>query len=193
MASRLDRLLESIHPAHVLDEVDKRADDAINGFPLRSGLVTDWGRFRACLIDFMKHVECHLLRLRKTVGMDMDFDWGRCTQILMRLYGANGEKAAFEMARTGNDGGLFAVLRRMARNMAEDCATNEIRAKVLGYWHGLSVDQQLAAAEEYLAKYGHLLPSELTEGSAGRVRANLPKVLREHPRMMQRLGRIGRT
>ena len=125
--------------------------------------------------------------------MGVDFDWGRCTQILMRAYGSNGEKAAFEMARTGNDGGLYAVLKKMANSMAEQYIENEVSAKVSFYWNGLTVDEMLKAADEYLSKYGHLLPSELTEGSAGRIRANMPKVLQEHPRLLQRLGRIGRS
>ena len=114
-------------------------------------------------------------------------------QSLVRAYGSNGEKAAFEMARTGNEGGLYAVLKKMAQTMGEHYAENEVSAKVLFYWNGLTVPEKLAAADEYLGKYGHLLPSELTEGSAGRVRANLPKVLEEHPRLLRRLRGIGRS
>ena len=46
--------------------------------------------------------------------------------------------------------------------------------------------------DEYLKKYGHLLPSELTEGSAARVRANFPKVLAQHPKILQKTRRLGR-
>ena len=193
MLSKLDRLLESIHPSRTIEELNRRADDALNSFSAEAPQIESWDRFRHCLIRFLHHAESRLLRLSSPCPMGLDFDWGRCCQILMRAYGPNGEKTAFEMARTGNEGGLLAVLRKMAETMAEQFAQNEIEAKVLTYWNYRSIDERLAAADEYLAKYGHLLPSELTEGSAGRIRANLPKVLQEHPALMRRLGKIGRT
>ena len=59
--------------------------------------------------------------------------------------------------------------------------------------HVLSPDERHAACAAYLSRYGHLLPSELTEGYAARVRARFPQLLAEHPRMLQRVNRIGRT
>lgn len=192
MPSQLDRLLDYIHPTRTLDEVDQRADEAINAFTALAAQITEWDSFRVCLIRFLHHTDAQLLRLRRSCPMGTDFDWGRCCQVLLRAYGPNGEKAAFEMARTGNDGGLYAVLKTMARYMAEQYVDNEISAKVGFYWNRLSVEERWAACDEYLAKYGHLLPSELTEGSATRLRANLPKVLEEHPRLLRRLQRVGR-
>ncbi|MCY2928051.1 MAG: hypothetical protein NTV86_00880 [Planctomycetota bacterium] len=193
MASKLDRLIESLHPTRTFDEVRRRADDALNTFNVGASQMENWDRFRHCLIQFLHHAEIRLLRLSRSCPMGLDFDWGRCCHILMRVYGPNGEKAAFEMARTGNEGGLYAVLRTMAQTMADNYAQDEIEAKVNTYWSYLSVDEKLAAGDEYLAKYGKLLPSELTEGSAARVRANLPKVLEEHPKIIRRLTSVGRT
>lgn len=48
------------------------------------------------------------------------------------------------------------------------------------------------AASQYLAEYGHLVPSELTENGAAQVKMDFPKVLAEHPRMMRPLDRIVR-
>lgn len=192
MASKLDRLLDGIQPAKTVDQADRRADDAINSFCPRSALTENWNRFCDCLICFLRHTDVRLLRLRQECPMTPSYDWGRCCQILARAYGTSGEKTAFEMARTGNEGGLYAVLKKFARTMAEQYADNEILAMVSFYWNGLSIDEQFSACDEYLEKYGHLLPSEITEGNAVRVRANLPKVLQEHPRLIQHLSRIGR-
>jgi len=195
MPSDLCRLLDSIDPRQTLEATERRVDDAINSFPERRSQIAKWEEFRGYLIRFLRHVEVHVLRLRggHPCAMDVDFDWGRCSPALLHAFGANGEKAAFEMARTGNGGGLYSVLKRMARELAEQYSEAEIAAKVCHYWDGLSVGERLAASDEYLSQYGHLLPSELTEGSAGRIRANLPAVLREHPRMIARLRRVGRT
>ena len=195
MATPLDQLLDSIHPSRTLEEMDRRVDGAINAFPADAAQITDWEAFRLCLMQFMRHVENTALGMtpgRHDVA-DVDFLWGLCCRILIREYGPNGEKAAFEMARTGNDGGLYAVFKRIGRSIATQFAGTEIQARVQRYWDGLSVEEKHKAGDEYLEKYGGLLPSELTEGSAARIRANLPKVLQEHPKMMQRLRGIGRT
>jgi hypothetical protein len=106
--------------------------------------------------------------------------------------GSSGDKVAFELARTGNEGGLYHVLRKLASRLAEEYAGNEIRARISDWWHRLSVPQKFAAMDEYLAAFGHFLPSELTEGTAARLRADFPKVLAQHPYLMQRFRRLGR-
>lgn len=194
MTTRLEKLLDSIHPSRTIEAMDRRADDALNSFPMDVSKITEWESFRLRMTAFLLHVENVALRVRPrrpNAGGDA-FHWGRCRQILIREYGPSGDKAAFEMARTGNDGGLYGVLKQTARRIAAQFAETEIRARIQQYWNALSVEEKTAAEDEYLRKYGHLLPSELTEGSAARIRVNLPDVLEEHPKLMARLGRIGR-
>jgi hypothetical protein len=97
------------------------------------------------------------------------------------------------MARTGNEGGLYAVLKALAMRMAEQYTRNEVSAKVSFFLDSLSVDEFLAAADEYVSKYRHILPSEMTEKGAGRIKANFEKVLNEHPFVIQRLQMAGRN
>ena len=110
---------------------------------------------------------------------------------MIEEYGVNGEKAAFEMVRTGTEGGLYRVLKAVAGRIIADCAENKIAARISNFWETLSIDERLAVSQEYLDKYGHLLPSELTSGSAARVRANFLQVLQEHPNTVKRLRNIG--
>jgi hypothetical protein len=191
MKTKLDRLLESIDPTRTLDQVSMRVDEAVNSFRVRSG-ITDWYGFRTVLREFYRHVENVTLRIRPGFSPDPDIDWGRCCNLLLKEYGPNGEKAAFEMVRTGVEEGLYGVLGAVARRMIDEYTSNEIAARISNFWESLSTDEKLEASKEYLDKYGHLLPSELTSGSAARVRANFLKVLQEHPNMIKRLKNIGR-
>ena len=192
MTTKLDRLLESIDPDLTLDQVSARVDEALNSFQLGSGILEDWQEFRTVLAGFFRHVETRVLRIRPSFSGDPDIDWGRCRNLLRGQYGANGEKAAFEMARTGVEGGIYGVLEAVAGQMIYEYAGNEISAKIAHFWQTLSTDEKLAVSQEYLDKYGHLLPYELTSGSAARIRANFLKVLEEHPRIIRRLRGIGR-
>ena len=54
------------------------------------------------------------------------------------------------------------------------------------------VSSQMEMEDEYFEKYGHLLPSELVEGRAGRLRGAFHKVLEAHTRLIQWLRRTGR-
>ena len=63
MSSKLDRVLDSIDPTRTLDEVGRRADEAINTFGPAPSQITAWDPFRTCLIRFIHHVEGRVLRL----------------------------------------------------------------------------------------------------------------------------------
>jgi len=192
MATDLERLLQQLDPDRTIEATYRRADEAINSFPLRQARITQWNEFRGCLVEFIGHVESSILRMERPVRGMFDFRWDRATGILIKIYGRNGEKAAFELARTGNEGGLYGVLKAVAMRVADDMSQTEIAARVGAFWDTHSPQEVLQASREYLAKYGHLLPSELTESSAARVQANFLKVLENHPKLVQQLRRVGR-
>jgi hypothetical protein len=62
---------------------------------------------------------------------------GDKVRLLLKEYGPNGEKAAFEMVRTGTQGGQYAVLKSIAKQMINDYAGTGIRARISHYWTSL--------------------------------------------------------
>ena len=192
MSTKLDKILDSIDPALTLDQVSARVDDAVNSFHVETALIDDWETFKAILTRFFRHVENFILQIRHFPSPNPDIDWGRCCRLLMQEFGPSGEKASFEMSRTGKEGGIYGVLKAIARRMIHEYGQNEIRAKANTFWEGLTIDERLSIPNEYLDKYGHLIPEELSEGSGVRVRANFPMVLKEHPNIIGRLKNIGR-
>jgi hypothetical protein len=192
MQTKLDRLLAFISPQKTIVETYNRANEAINTFHAGTAQIKNWDQFRYCLAEFLRHVDFCTLRLRRPVDVSSEYYWGHCINVLHGIYGPSGEKTAFEMARTGNEGGLYSVLRAMAMHRAEEYIRNEISAKVIAYLDSLSVDEQLDACSEYITKYGYLIPSEITEGNAIRIQANFRKVLEKHPRLLLRFQGVGR-
>jgi hypothetical protein len=192
MQTELDKLISSISPEETIVKTFNRANEAINTFHPKTALIENWDEFRYCMAEFLRHVERHSLRLRGPIDVSSDYYWSLCVRVLLKVYGSSGEKAAFEMVRTGNDGGLNAVLRSVAMHVSEGYIKMEIQAKVNAYLMNLAVDQQLAASSEYLAKHGHLLPSEMTEKSAARIHANFGKVLQKHPWLLSKIHDVGR-
>lgn len=84
------------------------------------------------------------------------------------------------------------MLKVVARRLAEHYAGNEISGRISEYGNSLSVQEHLDAREEYIEKFGHLFPPKSTAGNAAQIKINFFKVLEQHPRMLQRLRRVGR-
>ena len=191
MPTKLETLLESIDPSRNYDDVSARVDHAINTFTMQRATIVDWDEYEDFFGNFYRHVQKTVLRLRSDVRDDEGYYRALCSNLLDKAFGPSGSKAAFEMVRTGKEGGLYQVLKTVANLMGERYAENEIWGRISHYWESLTLDEKLAAPDEYLQKYGHLLPSELTEGSAARLRVNFPRVLEEHPKMIRRMRKIG--
>jgi len=93
------------------------------------------------------------------------------------------------MVRTNKEGGLREVINKFTDTVVQNYAANEINAKISFYINNLSVPEKIAAGKEYVQKYGHLLPNELTESTAVRIQANFAKVLEKHVFMVYHLAK----
>ena len=192
MATKLELLLESIDPSRTLDKVAGDVDRAVNSFSRRKTVIGKWDEYVSFFAEFYSHIETVVLRLSAGGPNDREFSWGQCARLMDKAFGPSGYKASFELVRTGKEGGLYRVLKTVADLMTEKYAQNEISARISRYWDSLTLDEKLAVPDEYLRKYGYLLPAELIEGNAARIRAHFLKVLEEHPKMIQRMRQIGR-
>jgi hypothetical protein len=191
MKTKLDKLLYSIDPARTLDQVSARVDKAINSFRVERHVIKQWGEFQYVLARFFCHLENFILHIRPPRALNPNMDGSRCHKLIVKEFGADGQRAAFEMVRTGAEGGLYAVLKKVGRRMVVEYAGNEISSKVRFFWNNLTLNERLSVPKEYLKKFGHLLPRELTEGGAIRIRANFIKVLEEHPYLIKRMRNVG--
>ena len=193
MPTKLQILLEQIHPSRTLDNVAAKVDRAVNSFRGARGKVTDFHEYQELIGRFHAHVEAEVLQMREPMYDGYpEMHWGRASTLLSEVWGPEGWKTGFEMSRTGVEGGFRQVLSTLAERMALLYARNEIQARVSAFWSEASPDEWLSASEEYVAKFGHLLPSELTEGGAWRIKSDFQDVLNEHPFMLRRLSRLGR-
>jgi len=195
MTTGLGELLAAIAPERTLDDAERHAAEAMNCFPYPNVPARDYEDCKTLLIRFMHHVDRHILHLPTwwPGETDRDFDWSRCGQFLTRAYGQEGTKAAWEMIRTAQEGGIRSVYQELARQIAEEYAWNEIRGRVSHFWWNSSVEELMTACDEYIQRFRHVLPPESLEHNGARIRISFWKVLEEHPRLMQRLHRVGRS
>jgi len=201
MATKLEKLLAKIDPSRTYDAVSARVDRAFNSFAMPLSIIPNRQEFENVLADFCCHIEKIVLKPGPGAPADREFYWVRAFNLIekayapngyQKAYASNGYQTAYTIVRTGKEGGLYKVFKKMADLMAEKYAKKQINYEIYTYWDTLSVNEKLAASDEYLHKWGHLLPNETTEGSAPRIKAFFTKVLEEHPRILCRLRRIGR-
>ena len=186
MRTRLERLLQNIEP--IPDRIDRFADKALNTFPVTAAIITEWETYRRCLAEFFCHMECIILGIGSR-SADVDFYIDRCWRLLRKKYGDSAPQACFESIRTGSEGGLRRVLITASELFSKDYAENLIGLTVEAYWSNRDPSAILADADEYVRLYRHILPGEITEGSATRIRFNFRKVLKQHPFFIRRLRR----
>lgn len=180
MPTKLDQLLESIDQKNTLDKLAARADKALNSFKRKSASVKEIDEFE----DFMAKFHCHLmnnvLNLKPPRSVEK-IDWDLCRDLLSKEYGGRGHMVAFEMAETGAEGGLYGVLKSVAKRMADHYANNAISVSVAEYWNDLSTKERLAAIDEYLEKYGHLYAPD----TIGGVKVLFSEALKKHPYLIR--------
>jgi len=85
MSTKLDRLLEAIHPDITLRPIFDRAGTAVNSFPFPDVIITQFDRFRYLLVRFSQHLDAKILRIESMPDMGVDFHWSRCYQILKQI------------------------------------------------------------------------------------------------------------
>jgi hypothetical protein len=192
MPTKLDAFLKTIDPKQILDPLRVRADNGLNTFRYKQASIQDFREFTMLLGNFFGHMESKMIRFNSPRPSDVGYDYGRCYHLLKGQFGEHVHKMVFNRARTGVDGGLYGVLKLVADLMIQDYAGNEIRARVGSFYGSLSTKEQMEIPKEYVKKYGHLLPSDITEGNAVWVVANFPRVLEEHPYTVAGIRRLGR-
>jgi len=188
----LDELLAAIDPAHTEMEIERLSDEALNSFHIPGATVADWSEFQSCMARFVQHVLGVLLGLHERMPKHDAMHFGKACRLLMQEFGPDGEHAAAKMAIHGVEGGLYRVLKVSAARLAREHSENAVAAEVAAFWNGRSPKEKLAVAQEYVARYGHLLPADVTAGGAPRVLAFLPRFLQNHSKLNRRLRDVNR-
>ncbi len=190
MSTKLEGLLDRIAPHRQLAALSRSADEAMNTFPWESAVIEGPAGFEQTMTNFYHHTRFGLLGLPTSLTRNDELEYGLCRQMLSAEYGD--WSLAYEYARTGMRGGLYAVCKVVARQLVDEHFLAFTQAQVSEFWHGSTPDELITAANEYVEKYGHLWPPDIRDGQGLRLKANLIQVLAQHPFLIRRLGELGR-
>jgi len=184
MATKLEKLLEEIDPSRTIDKAEMRINDALAHYRLENNTVDSWEEHKIYLAEMVTVARNAVLNIPGNIGSDLEINYSQAFHYLEREFGTI--QAVYDIMRTGAEGGIYKILRTLARLIAEDYSQNEIEARVAAYWSRLSIGEKFAAADEYIALYRDILPQRI-KGEALRLRISFCQVLDDHPRMLKRI------
>jgi hypothetical protein len=188
MATRLEELIESIDPSRTIDRTSALVDDAFNSFryenPIRS--FYDYEDYMA---KFVFHIEAGVLRFGSNVPYERDLWLARYSNLVNKGHGPDAWKWNYEKILTGQNGGLYQLLKDVAAMILQDRSGREISGRVGRFWESLTYDEKLESANEFLQKFGHMLPSKYTGGGGIHLVMNLPHVLEKYPQLLMEIRR----
>lgn len=190
MPTKLEQLLERIDPRCTIELLRKRADDAVNRSPIATARVRSAAEFQEVMTSYYHRVFFGILNKSPDLMPENAEEYALCVEYLIKEFGQLG--TAFTIAFTGEHGGLRGLLRVVADRMVAEYSTNRIKCRISDFLNSLSVDEYVAAAAEYVEKFGHLYPPNMRAGNGYRLRVNFFDVLADHPFLVQRLRAMGR-
>jgi hypothetical protein len=190
MMTKLDKLLKEIDPSRQIRKSNRSMNSALRTFSYGSLTIKNLDEFENYLAKFLCHTDNAYFKVKVSLHPKMHYQ--RCKQFLKEEFGPNGEKIAYQMAETGVNGGLLAVLKIIARGLTQFYARNAIRSVVDEYWDKLTFNERESAAKEYHKKYGDLIPPTYPLGSPNWLVVSLNKILVEHPFILERIRQVVR-
>lgn len=194
MLTRLERFEHSLGPQLTLDGIDREVDATLNRLALSRAIVESATELRTVLLDVWRDFHGHIWGCNASLPViDAGREWEWCRDILDAAYGKpDGWRTALDLASTGIQAGLYGVAVRFVRKSAEQYLDRLIQTGVKVLWQSLSCVEQQAMIKEYLQKYGSYLPPSLAQASFTELWVHFPRMLTEHPRLLQRMSRFGR-
>jgi len=182
--TKLDVLLEAIHPKNTIWQVSSRANSAINSYSGNSSKIKSLDDLEKVLTDFYGYVEKNVLNMRGSRISAKGIHWAQCRNILEREYGYRWHITVLDLIMSGIEGGIYNVLKTIVDNMIGNYASTEIESRVTRFWNDLSAKERFNIADEYIEKYGDYLPYDFKVGNAAKLRMNMRKVLIQHPQLI---------
>ena len=184
--SEILEILRDLTSRQYIDRMHTDADRAINEVAT-AGIIDSFDEFKNIIVKLIISVNKYALKINNNIGGGREYYLNSAFKALSKKFGPNGEKAAFEMARTGKNGGLYEVLKVVAYGYIDTLNENEAQSKIGYLWQIMDNDCKFTLMDQYISEFGHLWPAEMTESSAARLKVNFPATLQLHIKNVRKL------
>ena len=183
MATKLEILLEKIDPVNTIDKYEKRLNQALNDYRRENNIVESWDEFEEVLVGFFQIASQYGYSV-SGITADRKFLSGMALDLLSNEYPRDTRNTVYDIMTSGTEGGVYQIIKVMSRVLAEQLSQRVIGSYVLEYWNSLSVQEQLAAPDEYVQIYQDILPKSIVRNNI-RLKIKFWEELEKHPRRIK--------
>ncbi len=178
-------LLIKLDPAEVIDGPEQRADFALNTYPLANAPIDSCQDFLHFMTLFNKNVKSCV----NDFWPYYDYAWmhREVVELFESLFGQDGASHAHIIAQSGIDGGLYGLMKQIAKHAVSDYRRRVIDYAVDDFLTGLNCEKTMEAFHEYLDRYRDYIPPELIENNGWGIKTQFEQLLRKHPYMIRNL------
>lgn len=181
------RVFDSLDPSRNIDVNLERAHQATDSFPVEQYSLKSYEDFGRLLARFYCHVDSAIMKC--SLPFDHGICLGQAHRLLESKYGKNAHRVAYSMASSGRDGGLLAILKEVAEQLASQRSSNEVSARIHFQTKYMGYEGKSALARDYIRQHGQLLPEDLKERDGLFLMDNLEQKLAKHPELIRAIRR----
>lgn len=180
----IEELLDLIK--NTIDDWQRDIDNVINAYHSPLPEVETCEETTMFLSRFVYFIFCQWISPGRSISFHKGVYWRFCDEALREKYGPYWESVAFDMMRTGAEGGTYTLLKTLAENMAQIGARNTIKSRISEYWEGMTAEKLKRDSRKYVERFGHLLPPTY-RNDRSLLASEFARVLEQHPEMVQRM------
>jgi hypothetical protein len=187
MRSNLKQLLEKIDYRNLFEEDQRRVDHVLTRYRSVKNTIGNYNEFQDCLINFVSQIYSAIINVPKafdTANRSIMYDLA--LTFLKSKYPRNTERTLYEIMHSGSEGGVYRILKTLAKIMSEKIYQDGIEYHVALYLNEMDFEEKEAAVKEYIKEYGSILPGNYQRDPIS-IMISFDKVLQQHPIMMKRL------
>ncbi|MAT59470.1 MAG: hypothetical protein CMF23_15975 [Ignavibacteriae bacterium] len=187
MNSKLKQLLEKIDYKNLFEASERRVEKILAEYRSEKNTIENFDEFKECLIEFISKIYGAIINspdaFEEAAASIM---YERTIYFLKDQYPQNTEMTLYEIMHSGAEGGVYQVLKILAKSMTDQIYKDGVEHFVSVYINGLDFSERETAAKEYLEEFGDILPLNYKNDPFSVV-ISFERVLIEHPFMIKRL------
>lgn len=181
--SKINNILDKLDAGNIAEIVGNPNEMARSRYRLSSNTVEDHPEFYAIIVDYYRHHYAETICDGVHVPEEMVASEVR--DILQHAYREHGGyEGAYNCARTGEAGGMNAVLNAMARVMRERQEQSYVDHIFFSEVDPMNYEEIVQLMEQYLARFSSYLSPEDRARSPHDLARNYDMVLRSHAHAM---------
>ncbi|MFZ1288527.1 MAG: hypothetical protein WAR79_00435 [Melioribacteraceae bacterium] len=188
--TKLKILLNEIEYGNKWKTYELKIEEIISNYNLRENTIKTYAEYRKLLANFMKQIWMAFFDNPNSINhIDEGILINKALETLKNTYHDDTDLVVFKIMNTGAEGGVYQVLKTLAKNWINNLYNQHIRLKISEFVEKQTWQERENTAKEYLNEFKDILPNNFISDPL-QIAVSLKNVLIEHPKMIKRINEL---